>query len=96
MSSCNAAVLQSGPLLLGDGDGDGAGVGGDAGAEGSVLPGITFGFEGIGIGMDDDGVTGIGRECMGENICVEDDTLCCKGAVSSVSYPIGIDTGRCC
>ena len=48
------------------GVGLGAGVGGLAGAEGSVLPGITFGFVGIGIGivgilvMEDVGVL-IGR-----------------------------------
>ena len=48
------------------GVGLGAGVGGLAGAEGSVLPGITFGLVGIGIGivgmlvMEDVGVL-IGR-----------------------------------
>jgi hypothetical protein len=33
------------------GVGLGAGVGGEAGAEGSVLPGMTLGLVGIGIGM---------------------------------------------
>lgn len=42
-------MLQSGALLIGLGLG--AGVGGLAGADGKVLPGITFGFEGIVIGM---------------------------------------------
>lgn len=42
-------MLQSGALPLCVGLG--AGVGGLAGAEGRVLPGMTFGFEGIGIGM---------------------------------------------
>lgn len=47
------------------GVGDGAGVGGDAGAEGSRLPGITFGFDGIGIGTlvdEDDNERAKGRE----------------------------------
>lgn len=47
------------------GVGDGAGVGGDAGAEGSRLPGITFGFDGIGIGTlvdEDDNERAEGRE----------------------------------
>lgn len=42
-------MLQSGALPIGVGLG--AGVGGLAGAEGRVLPGITFGFVGMGIGM---------------------------------------------
>ena len=49
MSSLGSAVLQSGALPIGVGLG--AGVGGLAGAEGSVLPGMTFGFVGIGIGI---------------------------------------------
>ena len=49
MSSLGSAVLQFGALSVGGGLG--AGVGGLAGAEGSVLPGMTLGFEGIGIGM---------------------------------------------
>lgn len=47
------------------GVGDGAGVGGDAGAEGSRLPGMTFGFDGIGIGTlvdEDDNERAEGRE----------------------------------
>lgn len=62
-------MLQSGARA--DGVGLGAGVGGLAGAEGSVLPGMTFGLVGIGIGMvgtlvvDDDGVLiGRGRACV--------------------------------
>lgn len=51
MSSLGSAVLQSGALLIGLGLG--AGVGGLAGADGNVLPGMTLGFEGIGIGIDD-------------------------------------------
>jgi len=49
MSSLGFAVLQSGARCIGVGLG--AGVGGLAGADGSVLPGITFGWEGIGIGI---------------------------------------------
>ena len=49
MSSLGSAVLQSGARPMGVGLG--AGVGGLAGAEGSVLPGMTFGLVGIGIGM---------------------------------------------
>lgn len=49
ISSLGSAVLQSGALLIGLGLG--AGVGGLAGADGKVLPGITLGFEGIGMGM---------------------------------------------
>lgn len=50
--------------------GEGAGVGGLAGAEGKVLPGITFGLVGIGIGIvgtllhEADGVE-IGRDRTG-------------------------------
>jgi len=68
MSSFSRAVLQSGALCIGPGLG--AGVGGLAGAEGRVLPGMTFGFAGIGMGMvgtldmEPDGVLiGLGREC---------------------------------
>ena len=53
------------------GVGLGAGVGGLAGAEGNVLPGMTLGFEGMGIGMvgtlvmEDEGVlTGRDRPCV--------------------------------
>ena len=67
MSSCAAAVRQSGPLRFGEGEG--AGVGGEAGAEGRVLPGMTFGFEGIGIGMACVG-EGIGRVCRGAKMWV--------------------------
>lgn len=42
-------MLQSGARFIGVGLG--AGVGGLAGAEGRVLPGMTLGLEGIGIGM---------------------------------------------
>lgn len=49
MSSVGPAVLQSGCRCMGVGLG--AGVGGLAGAEGRVLPGITLGFAGIGMGM---------------------------------------------
>lgn len=40
------------------GVGDGAGVGGDAGADGSRLPGMTFGFDGIDMGglVDEDDI----------------------------------------
>ena len=69
MSSLGSAVLQSGALLIGLGLG--AGVGGLAGADGKVLPGMTLGLEGIGIGMvgtlveEDVGVlTGRGRLCV--------------------------------
>jgi hypothetical protein len=47
------------------GVGDGAGVGGDAGADGSRLPGITFGFDGMGMGRlveEDDNERAEGRE----------------------------------
>jgi hypothetical protein len=43
-------VLQSGCRCIGVGLG--AGVGGLAGADGSVLPGMTLGFAGIGMGID--------------------------------------------
>ena len=49
MSSCALAVLQFGARW--PGVGDGAGVGGDAGADGSRLPGITLGLAGMGIGI---------------------------------------------
>lgn len=78
MSSCAAAVRQSGALLLGDGEG--AGVGGEAGAEGRVLPGITFGFDGMGIGMEGAGEgTAIGRECRGAKMWEVFDLLCWIG-----------------
>lgn len=51
MSSCGLAVLQFGARC--PGVGEGAGVGGDAGADGSRLPGMTFGLAGMGIGTDD-------------------------------------------
>jgi hypothetical protein len=40
------------------GVGDGAGVGGEAGADGSRLPGMTFGFDGMGMGtlVDEDDI----------------------------------------
>ena len=66
MSSLGCAVLQSGARPMGVGLG--AGVGGLAGADGNVLPGMTLGFEGIGIGIvgtlviEEDGVlTGLCR-----------------------------------
>lgn len=58
-SSCGVAVLQSGARW--PGVGEGAGVGGEAGAEGSKLPGITLGFTGMDIGMEGDGVVCMGR-----------------------------------
>ena len=67
MSSFGSAVLQSARPT---GGGLGAGVGGLAGADGSVLPGMTLGFEGMEIGIvgtlviEDEGVViglGLGR-----------------------------------
>lgn len=49
MSSLGSAVLQSGARSMGVGLG--AGVGGLAGAEGKVLPGMTLGLVGMGMGM---------------------------------------------
>jgi hypothetical protein len=67
MSSLGFAVLQSGRRSRGVGLG--AGVGGLAGAEGRVLPGMTLGFAGIGMGMVMDGplfveFMGRDRECV--------------------------------
>jgi hypothetical protein len=50
MSSLGSAVLQSGCRC--NGVGLGAGVGGLAGADGRVLPGMTLGFAGMGMGID--------------------------------------------
>lgn len=50
MSSCSLAVLQFGALW--PGVGEGAGVGGDAGAEGNRLPGMTLGLAGMGMGIE--------------------------------------------
>lgn len=47
------------------GVGDGAGVGGEAGADGRRLPGMTFGFDGIGMGtlvVEDDMERAEGRD----------------------------------
>lgn len=53
------------------GVGLGAGVGGLAGADGNVLPGITLGFAGMGIGM-----VGV---VMGELLaCMRDRDLPCR------------------
>jgi len=67
MSSSSRAVLQSGALCIGPGLG--AGVGGLAGAEGNVLPGMTLGLDGMGMGIvgtlesEPEGVLiGLGRE----------------------------------
>ena len=66
MSSRSLAVLQSGALCIGVGLG--AGVGGLAGAEGSVLPGMTFGFDGMAMGADKGNVGTSAIEATGVEI----------------------------
>lgn len=84
-SSCTAAVLQSGACRLGDGEG--AGVGGEAGAEGRLLPGITLGFVGILIGMLGPVGVCIGRgfDCRRVYNREEEGFTCCTFMVPSKS-----------
>lgn len=55
-------------------------MGGEAGAEGRVLPGITLGLDGMGIGMEGAGEgTAIGRECRGAKMWEVFDLPCWRG-----------------
>ena len=88
-------MLQSGARCLGDGEG--AGVGGDAGADGRLLPGITLGFVGMLIGMLAVGAwIGRGFDCRREKIREEEDLLCERFIDPSTSYSTATETGLCC